>query len=209
MVDFSIFNSFDFSVFQWIQNNIWCPFLDVAMPIITYLSEGAAIWIVIAITCLFSKKYRKTAITMAFALIVMTLLNDIILKNILQRPRPFNFTEFAPLYDGLKDGLLIGKPSSFSFPSGHAAMSFASAMAIGLNKKWKLFVPSIIFAFLVAFSRNYLMVHYPTDVIFGSLFGMLYAVIAYFLIVRFVYPWFEERAGSKIDSFKAKFSKNK
>lgn len=206
-MDFSIFTSFDFSAFQWIQDNIWCGFLDKLMPVITYLSEGGAIWIIIAIICLFSKKYRKTAITVAFSLVVMLVLNDIILKNIFARPRPFNFAEFAPLYENLKDGLLISKPHGFSFPSGHAAMSFAAAAAMFWNKKWKLFTPSIILAVLVAFSRNYLMVHYPTDVIFGAVFGVLYSAIAYFLIVRFVYPWFENHAGTKIDSFKLKHSK--
>ncbi len=204
-MDFSVFSSFDHTVFQWIQNNIWCGFLDKLMPIITVLGEGGWFWIVIAVLFLFMKKYRKTGVTMAFALIVMLVVNDLILKNMFARPRPFNFEPFADLYavfpvaDGKPD-LLVGLPSSFSFPSGHTSSSFAAAIAILLNKKWKVGIPACVLAVLVGFSRNYLMVHYPTDVLFGALFGIVYAVIAYFLIARFVYPIFDKYVGQKVDA---------
>lgn len=213
-MDFSVFSSFDHSVFQWIQDNIWCGFLDKLMPIITILGEGGWFWIVLAVIFLFMKKYRKTGISMAFALIVMILLNDLLLKNILARPRPFNFEAFADLYarfpivDG-KPELLVHRPSSFSFPSGHTSSSFAAAMAIMLNKKWKVGVPACILAVLVGFSRNYLMVHYPTDVLFGALLGIVYAIIAYFLIARFVYPVFDKYVGQKVDALFHKKSAKK
>lgn len=208
-MDFSAFSNFDFSVFQWIQENIWCGFLDKLMPIITVLGEGGWFWIVIAVVCLFSKKYRKVGITMAFALIVMLVINDLTLKNIFARVRPFNFEPFADLYamfptvEG-KPELLVGLPSSFSFPSGHTSSSFAAAFAILLNKKWKLGVPALIMAVLIGFSRNYLMVHYPTDVLFGALFGAVYAILAYFLIAKFLYPLFDKYVVQKVDAFFSK-----
>ncbi len=212
-MDFSVFSSFDHSVFQWIQDNIWCGFLDKLMPVITILGEGGWFWIVLAVIFLFSKKYRKSGVSMAFALIVMILVNDLILKNIFARPRPFNFEPFADLYavfpvaDGKPD-LLVGLPSSFSFPSGHTSSSFAAATAILLNKKWKTGVPAFLLAILIGFSRNYLMVHYPTDVLFGALMGILYAVIAYFLIAKYVYPLFDKYVGQKVDAFfQKKFGK--
>ena len=81
-MDFSVFSNFDFSVFQWIQEHVWCAFLDAVMPVITVLGEGGWIWIVIAVLLLFMPKYRKAGVTMAFALILMLILNDGILKNI-------------------------------------------------------------------------------------------------------------------------------
>ena len=176
------------------------------MPIITVLGEGGWVWIVIAVLFLFMPKYRKAGVTMAFALILMLILNDGILKNVFARPRPFNFEPFEALYavfpqgaDG-KPELLVGLPSSFSFPSGHTSSSFAAAFAILLNKKWKAGVPALLLAALIGFSRNYLMVHYPTDVLFGALMGVLYAVLAYFLIARFVYPPFDKHIGQKVDA---------
>lgn len=208
-MDFSVFSAFDHSVFQWIQEHVWCGFLDVVMPMITFLGEGGFFWILLAVVFLFSKKYRKVGVTMAFALIVMLLVNDLTLKNIFARVRPFNFEPFADLYasfpvaDGKPD-LLVSLPSSFSFPSGHTSSSFAAATAILLNKKWKVGVPTFVLAILIGFSRNYLMVHYPTDVLFGALMGIAYAVIAYFLIAKFVYPLFDKHVGQKVDAFFAK-----
>lgn len=208
-MDFSVFSAFDHSAFQWIQEHVWCGFLDVVMPMITFLGEGGFFWILLAVVFLFSKKYRKVGVTMAFALIVMLLVNDLTLKNIFARVRPFNFEPFADLYasfpvvDGKPD-LLVSLPSSFSFPSGHTSSSFAAATAILLNKKWKVGVPAFVLAILIGFSRNYLMVHYPTDVLFGALMGIAYAVIAYFLIAKFVYPLFDKHGGQKVDAFFAK-----
>lgn len=212
-MDFSVFSAFDHSVFQWIQDNIWCEFLNVLMPIITFFGEGGCFWILLAVICLFSKKYRKTGVTIAFALIVMILINDLTLKNIFARVRPFNFEPFADLYasfptlDGKPD-LLVSLPSSYSFPSGHTSSSFAAAMAILLNKKWKVGVPALVLAVLIGFSRNYLMVHYPTDVLFGALMGICYALLSYFLIAKFIYPLFDKYVGQKVDAFfKKKFGK--
>lgn len=205
-MDFSVFSAFDHSVFQWIEQHLFCPFLDAVMPVITVLGEGGWFWIVLTVLfLLFFRNYRKTGLTMAFALIVMLVVNDLVLKNIFARVRPFNFAEFADLYAGFAVGadgkpeLLTHLPSSFSFPSGHTSSAFAAAGAILLNKKWKVGIPALLLAAVIGFSRNYLLVHYPTDVLFGAVFGLLYAVLAYFLIVKYVYPPFERTVGQKLD----------
>lgn len=209
-MDFSVFSAFDHAVFQWIQTYIWCPILNIVMPAITILGEGGWFWIVLVLLFLFMKKYRKSGVTMAFALVLMLVINDLILKNVFARVRPFNFADFADLYAVFpvaangKPDLLVSLPSSYSFPSGHTSCSFAAATAIMLNKKWKAGVPAFVLAILIGFSRNYLMVHYPTDVLFGALFGILYAVLAYFLIAKYVYPPFDRAVGQKIDAFFAK-----
>ena len=106
--------------------------------------------------------------------------------------------------------LLVSLPSSFSFPSGHTSSSFAAAAAILINKKWKAGIPALILAVLIGFSRSYLMVHYPTDVLFGALMGVVYALLAYFLIARFVYPPFDKHVGQKVDAWRhKKFGKKK
>ena len=101
-----------------------------------------------------------------------------VLKNVIARERPYN-TEGALL---TVENLLIGAPSGrFSFPSGHAISSFSAATVILLYSK-KLGIPAIILAALICFTRLYLYVHFPSDVICGALFGILLAFLSNFLI---------------------------
>ena len=82
--------NFDLSVFRFVENYIWNPVLDVIMPIITYLGEGGAVWIAIALSLIISKKYRKCGVAMALGLIGSLVVVDWIIKPIVERPRPFN-----------------------------------------------------------------------------------------------------------------------
>ncbi len=166
-------NPYELTVLDWIREHIACPFLDVVMPIITDFCEGGIGCILIAIALLFFKKTRKAGITMGAALLIGLLLCNLTLKPLIARTRPFAFNPDITL--------IIPQPSEYSFPSGHSVAAFEGAFSIFLyNRKWG--IPALIFAALIALSRLYLYVHYPTDVIAGSILGCLFAWAAYLLV---------------------------
>lgn len=183
--------SFDLPILDWIAANLWCPVLDFLMPIITLLGDAGIFWIAIAVLFLFTKKYRKVGLGMAFALIMGLLVCNIYLKPTIARIRPYDFQE---KYLGVVINLLIEKQHDFSFPSGHTIASFEAAVVILLNNK-KLGIPAMILACLIAFSRLYLYVHYPTDVLFSILLGTALA---------FLGNWLAHKIFDKIAAKKAK-----
>lgn len=139
------------------------------MPLISKLGNGGIIWLVLSgLLCVFPK-YRKAGVTMLTALALDVLLCNVMLKPLVGRMRPFTVNTGVEL--------LINAPKDFSFPSGHTAASFAAAFAL-LFVKNKLWIPSMILASLIAFSRLYLYVHYPTDVLAGILLGLIVGVAA-------------------------------
>ena len=105
----------------------------------------------------------------AVSLLLSLVINNLMLKNIIARPRPYDMIE------GLKT--LVAAPTDFSFPSGHTASSFAAATVLFLTLPKKYGIPAIILAALMGFSRLYIGVHYPTDVLAGLISGVLIAII--------------------------------
>ncbi len=187
---FDSFLSFDLSVFQWIQG-IHNEFMDALMVGITTLGNGGAVFIALGLVLLFTKKYRKAGLAVIVALLVMLLCNDLFLKEFFARPRPFNLFDTDPEKYAFWGKIyvypeLIGKPTSFSFPSGHTASAFAAAIALLWHNR-KLGVPTTIFAALMGFSRIYVEVHYCTDVIAGVVSGTICAFVAV-LIVKYLFP---------------------
>ena len=168
--------SFDLPILDWIAANLWCPLLDAVMPVITLLGDAGIFWIAVAVLFLFTKKYRKTGIGMLLALMMGLVICNIWLKPAVARIRPYDFQENL----GVIVKLLIEKQHDFAFPSGHTIASFEAAVVILLNSK-KLGVPAMILACLIAFSRLYLYVHYPTDVIFSILLGTALAFLGNWL----------------------------
>lgn len=160
----------EFAILDFIQNNIRCGFLDFLMPKITALGNAGILWIIITVIFLLSKKYRNTGIVMAIALILDLIGCNLILKPLVARERPFEINSAV--------NLLISAPKDYSFPSGHTAASFAAvgAMCFTKYKQWKIFG---VIALIIAFSRLYLYVHFPTDVLFGALLGLIFAFLAY------------------------------
>ena len=169
--------SFDLPILDWIAANIWCPVLDVAMPIITMFGDAGIFWIAVSVLFLITKKHRKTGIGMALALVMGLLVCNIWLKPTVARIRPY---DFQMEYFMKEIPLLAGTMHDFSFPSGHTIASFEAAVVILLNNK-KLGIAAMILAVLIAFSRLYLYVHYPTDVIFSVLLGTIFAFIGNYL----------------------------
>ena len=204
---FDMFLNFDLSVFEWIQS-IQCGFLNAVMVFITTLGNAGAIFIVLALVLLCTKKYRKAGLAVAVALIVMLICNDLFLKEFLARPRPFNLLatdpeKYAFWGEGYVYPELIGKPSSYSFPSGHTSSAFAAAIALLCHNR-KLGIPVTIFAAIMGFSRIYVEVHYCTDVIAGVVSGTICALIAV-LIVKFLFPVVD----NGINKLSAKLKKEK
>ena len=169
--------SFDLPILDWIAANLWCPALDFLMPIITVLGDAGIFWIAISVLFMITKKYRKIGVGMAFALIMGLLVCNIYLKPTVARISPYDFQE---KYLGVIVNLLIEKQHDFAFPSGHTIASFEAAVVILLNNK-KLGIPAMILACLIAFSRLYLYVHYPTDVIVSIVLGSAFAVLGNYL----------------------------
>ena len=164
---------FDLPILDWIAANLWCPLLDAVMPVITVLGDAGIFWMVIAAALLLFKKTRRVGLGMGIAMLMGLLLCNLTLKPLCQRPRPYDyqFDVFNKLIP-----LLIEQQHDFSFPSGHTIASFEAAGVIAQNnKKWG--IPALILASLIAFSRLYLYVHYPTDVLVSVLLGLALAFV--------------------------------
>ncbi|MBE6709162.1 MAG: phosphatase PAP2 family protein [Ruminococcaceae bacterium] len=180
---FEKITSADLQVLEWIRENLWCGFLDAVMPVITFLGNAGWFWIAMAVVMLFFGKTRKTGLMMGAALIFGLVLCNLILKPTVARIRPYELVE------GVK--LLIGEQSDFSFPSGHTAASFEAATVLMIRDK-KFGIPALVLASVIAFSRMYLYVHYPTDILGGIAVGVLCGVLGYF-VVGYLWKRFAEK----------------
>lgn len=145
------------------------PILDRIFIFASAVAEHGEVWIAAAIILLFVKKLRPAAVLVFIALILTFVSGELIIKNLVCRPRPF--------YENPDLQLIIPPPSGFSFPSSHTATSFAAATVIFIFSK-KLGAVAIVLALIIAFSRLYLYVHYPSDVLCGMLLGIFWAVIS-------------------------------
>ena len=160
----------EFQILYYI-NQVHNPILDKIMIALTNLGDAGILWIVIAIILLFMKKTRKCGILMLISMAIGLIIGNGILKNLIQRSRPCWIDTNIPL--------LIPNPTDYSFPSGHTLASFEAAIMILLhNKKWG--IPAIIIATLIAFSRMYLFVHFPTDILAGAILGTINSLIVYY-----------------------------
>ena len=169
---------FDLPILEWIAGNLHSPFGDALMPAITHLGDAGAVWILMALVLLCIPKYRKAGFHMALALLIGLVVCNLTLKPLVGRMRPF---DYQLLHFGKEIRLLIKVPTDYSFPSGHTNASFAAAAALLLRHR-KLGIPAMILAALIAFSRLYLYVHYPTDVLASILLGVCAAFVANYLV---------------------------
>lgn len=169
--------SFDLPILDWIQANLKNGFLDAVMPIITLFGDGGIFWIACAVILLCIPKTRKTGLGMGIALVLGLIVCNITLKPLVQRIRPYDFQQ---KYFQVTIQLLTERMHDYSFPSGHTIASFEAATVLLINDK-RLGIPAMILAVLIAFSRLYLYVHYPTDVIFSIVAGILFAFIGNWL----------------------------
>ena len=171
---------FDLPILEWIAQNLRCAFLDAVMPVITLLGDAGLFWIAIAAVLLFIPKYRKVGLAMGVAMIMGVLVCNVTMKPLLARIRPY---EYQLTHFGKTIELLIATPHDFSFPSGHTLASFEAATVLAIyDQKWG--IPALILACLIAFSRMYLYVHYPTDVLFSVVMGIGFAFLGVYLVKK-------------------------
>ena len=154
----------DFLILDFIQSHFRNRFLDTVMPLITKLGNGGALWIACCVVLLLRPKTRRAGAAMVAGLVLESVCCNLVLKPLVARVRPCDVNTAVQL--------LIPRPTDFSFPSGHTGASFAATSALYFSKN-KLWVPALLFSLLIAFSRLYLYVHYPSDVLAGVLLGIL------------------------------------
>jgi undecaprenyl-diphosphatase len=166
---------FDEYILSYIANNMHNNILDKVMIAFTSLGNMGLIWIAISIVLIASKKYRKVGIMVLTAIIIGSILGEGLIKHLVKRTRPFYLDPTIKL--------LVAKPASYSFPSGHTTASFAAASI--LSRYFKRYAPVFFTAaILIAFSRIYLYVHYPTDVLAGIVLGLISGKITIYLFKR-------------------------
>lgn len=160
---------FDFSILHFIHDNISCGFMDFLMPKVTWLTEMGAVWLLAATLFLIFRRYRAS-VAIAGGILASLLFGNLLLKHIVARARP---CWLEPTFQ-----MLIAVPHDYSFPSAHSMVSFAAAVAIFHYNK-KAGIPALVIAALIAFSRLYLFVHFPTDVLVGILMGIGLGIAAF------------------------------
>lgn len=160
----------ELSILDYIHKHLRSLSGDIVMPFISALGNGGFIWLVIIAGFVCSKTYRFAGICMAFALAMGLIVGSFVLKPLFGRARPF---AKKPGVD-----LIVRAPRDSSFPSGHTLTSFAAAMALFLVDR-QLGSWALVLAGLIAFSRMYLYVHYPSDVLVGVALGIAFGYMAF------------------------------
>jgi len=165
-------NSVDNYILFFIRKYLKNKYLDILMPFTTRLGNLGFIWIVMAIILMLDKPYRAIGNSVILTLLLGTAMGEGIVKHVVRRVRPCKYKSY---------NLLIEMPITYSFPSGHALSSFAVAEVLSMSfGQYKFIFMGI--AFLIAFSRLYLDVHYPTDVIAGIIIGILCSKLIFIIL---------------------------
>lgn len=166
----------EFRLLDWLQK-LHTPFGDALMRLFSWLGDLGLVWIVLAAVLLCIPKTRRIGLTVAAALLVDLLLCNLLIKPMVARTRPYDINTLIEL--------IVKKPFDYSFPSGHTAAAFAAVSAMFFAKS-RLWIPSGILAVLIAFSRMYLYVHYPTDILGGIIIGIISGAVGAALINQLV-----------------------
>ncbi len=188
---FELITQIDHSILIFIQENLRFDWLTEPTIFVSHLGDHGKIWIILCLVLLLFKRTRKAGICGLLALLINLLITNVTLKPLVARIRPYE--QFNDLI------LLLERQKDFSFPSGHTSSSFATAWAIfcmhrtDANKRTLLGIASLILAIWIAWSRLYVAVHFPTDVIVGVVIGLFSAWAAGKLIQEALHQWNERK----------------
>ena len=178
---------FDTTLIFWLQNHLVTAGLSPLMLALSSMGNLGAIWILLGVVLSCSKKYRRAGIAVFIGLAFSLLVGNGILKHLVMRARPCIDYPWMPM--------LLHAPSAndFSFPSGHTFGSFAAAAACfqGVKKTWGL--AALGLAGAIGFSRIYLFMHYPSDVLAGAVLGIGFGCLAWHLSSRIAAVWAKEK----------------
>ncbi len=176
----------EIGILDFIHSSLSNPVLDAVFVFFTTIVEHGELWLGIGGVMLITRKYRRAGVCVLIAVVMTFVSSELLLKNIVCRPRPF--------LENPNINLIISPPSGFSFPSSHSAVSFAAATVIFYFDKKLIGISCVIFACLTAFSRLYLYVHYPTDVLVGIILGIIFGAA-----VIIGYRFFIHRRANKLN----------
>ena len=176
------FQSFDYKILEFYHNlheGSMGQFFDIFNKYFTRLGDGGYFVLAIGLILLLFKKSRKIGMGMIGGVIIGALFTNVAIKNVVARPRPYVSTQtFQDWWLAVGHGL----ESEYSFPSGHTTSVAAAMWPVFLNCKKK--VSWLVFLFVIAIGamRNYIMVHFPSDILGGIIVGSLAGILAYVLV---------------------------
>lgn len=168
--------------------------LTPLMKLITLLGEKGVIFFLLALVLMCFSKTRKTGVCVFGAVCCGALITNILLKDWVARPRPF---EGLDLYRQWWEAVGAPAEDGFSFPSGHVTAAAAGVTALCRAEGKKYLKPGIIWVLLMAVSRNYLMAHYPSDVLFAAIFGIASGFIAW-EITKLIFNFLEAHDDNRL-----------
>lgn len=179
----------ELQILEWINTNLHgSSFINNFIAILSSIADSGLIWLLTGAVLVYFRKTRAAGLTMIISLGAGWILNDFIIKEIVARPRPF--TESEELMTFL-NSLNMSLPDGYSFPSGHSFASLNCSVILLCffgKKAW----PALAIGIAIALSRCFLGVHYPTDVLAGSLLGVGFALLSYFVGYKIVWKKFEK-----------------
>lgn len=175
---------------NWIQM-LHNPVLDAVLVFFTTIGNAGAVWILLGVGLLIIPKTRKSGAVVLLAVLIDTILCNGILKHLFARIRPCDVNTAV--------SLLITRPADYSFPSGHTAVAFAAVTACGLVGERRLWILTLMPACVIAFSRMYLYVHYPTDILGGAVVGVISGILAWLIGRRFFLPTDQKHGKGRTD----------
>ena len=181
-------NILEADLLLWVQNHFRTGVLNPLMHYASEINNSGMLAIGMVLVLLIWKRYRSVGITACTSLASEFLLVNVLIKQIVARPRPYVVNEALVVLGSV--------PTDYSFPSGHTASVFAVATVMLLCMPKRYGIPAVVISALIALSRLYNAAHYPTDVLTGMLIGSATGILA----VKLVYKRFRDKKLAGEDS---------